>query len=298
MSKGRVSEVVKNLIKVGNENTGFAQSLQKVNILSCENGKLKAEFKVDETMTNHYGTLHGAFSSLILDNLTSYALVTHPKAKSAGVSANMYIEYLKTAKIGQVLEVDAIAIKVGNILGFTEMALKDKETGQLIVKGTHTKFVVSLEHAFNYTLFKMSKGRVSEVVKNLVKVYNESKGFAQSLQKVNILSCENGNLKAEFKVDETMTNQYGTLHGAFSSLLLDNLTSYALITHPKAQNAGVSVTMYTEYLRSAEIGQVLEVDAFSTKVGKILAFTEMILKDKETGQLIVKGSHTKFVGER
>lgn len=57
-------------------------------------------------------------------------------------------------------------------------------------------------------------------------------------------------------------------------------------------------TIFFRYLRSAQIGQVLEVDAISTKVGKILAFTEMVLKDKETGQLIVKGSHTKFVGER
>lgn len=47
------------------------------------------------------------------------------------------------------------------------------------------------------------------------------------------------------KIEPEMCNSVGTLHGGFSPLLLDNLTSYALISHPKKPHLGVSVDMHT-----------------------------------------------------
>jgi len=47
---------------------------------------------------------------------------------------------------------------------------------------------------------------------------------------------------------------------------------------------------------AAKPGESLLLDAKALKVGQRLAFTECIITKEEGGALVLKGSHTKFVG--
>ena len=49
-------------------------------------------------------------------------------------------------------------------------------------------------------------------------------------------------------------------------------------------------------MNAAKVGEELLVDARALKIGRQLAFLECELRSKETNKIILKGSHTKFVG--
>ena len=50
-------------------------------------------------------------------------------------------------------------------------------------------------------------------------------------------------------------------------------------------------------MKAAKIGEEVLIDAKLLRKGRTLAFLEVELRNKETGVLLVKGSHTKFVGK-
>lgn len=51
------------------------------------------------------------------------------------------------------------------------------------------------------------------------------------------------------------------------------------------------------YLRAANIGDEILVQANTVKSGKTLAFLEVTIRNKTTNDVLIKGTHTKFVGE-
>ena len=50
------------------------------------------------------------------------------------------------------------------------------------------------------------------------------------------------------------------------------------------------------YLKAAKDGETIVIDCNTLKAGKTLAFLDIDIKKKETGELVAKGSHTKFIG--
>ncbi|KAK9719294.1 Thioesterase superfamily [Popillia japonica] len=124
-----------------------------------------------------------------------------------------------------------------------------------------------------------------------------NKGFDRVIDKVKVVSADNGGCVAEFTVQEEHTNPMGTLHGGFSATLIDDVSSFAL-RGVLGNKMHVSVAMNISYLKSAKIGEEVVVDAQTLKVGKNLAFLLVTLKNKQSGELLVKGSHTKFILEK
>lgn len=66
--------------------------------MSAGNGKLEAEMKVEEKHTNIFGTLHGGCTATLVDCMSGYALLTHPKlvdkitsSPHSGVSVDMHM---------------------------------------------------------------------------------------------------------------------------------------------------------------------------------------------------------------
>ncbi|XP_066253509.1 acyl-coenzyme A thioesterase 13-like [Euwallacea similis] len=121
------------------------------------------------------------------------------------------------------------------------------------------------------------------------------KYFDKVLQKVNVIALGHGSCRAEVKVAEEHSNVLGGLHGGFSATLVDVISGYALSSHKKGAMPHVSVHLNTEYIKGAKIGDEIEIIADTVRVGKNLAFLEVFIKNKHTGDLLVKGSHTKFM---
>ena len=106
-----------------------------------------------------------------------------------------------------------------------------------------------------------------------------------------------GRCVASLKIEEEHTNRGGTLHGGLSAVLVDNISTLALtLPEGEAFNYGVSVNMDLSYLKAAKIGEEVLIDAKVLKRGRTLAFLEVELRSKATNEVLVKGSHTKYVG--
>ncbi|GJQ81633.1 hypothetical protein Trydic_g8512 [Trypoxylus dichotomus] len=129
----------------------------------------------------------------------------------------------------------------------------------------------------------------------LTKFLLDSKGFDKICHSVKVLTASNGSLKAELKVTSEHVNIVGGLHGGYIATLVDVLSSLGLLSHEKGLKPSVSVNMNINYLSSAKEGDTVEILSNTLKVGKTLAFLNVELKNKETGVLLAKGSHTKFL---
>lgn len=70
------------------------------------------------------------------------ALMTKNDCDSVpGVSVDIHVTYLKSAKAGDVVQIEADTIKAGRNLAFLECYLKHKKDGSVIARGSHTKYV-------------------------------------------------------------------------------------------------------------------------------------------------------------
>uniref|UniRef100_T1GK59 Thioesterase domain-containing protein n=1 Tax=Megaselia scalaris TaxID=36166 RepID=T1GK59_MEGSC len=89
---------------------------------------------------------------------------------------------------------------------------------------------------------------------------------------VEILSCADGKCSAKFNVSDEQVNMGGGLHGGFTATLVDNITTYALMS--KGTHPGVSVDLHVSYLKGAKEGDSVLVDATTVRAGKNLAYIE------------------------
>jgi len=85
------------------------------------------------------------------------------------------------------------------------------------------------------------------------------------------------------------------MHGGFSAYLVDSVTTAALMTN-EGGLPGVSVDMHMTYMKAAKLGELIEIEAKTVKKGRTLAFLECEIRNAETGAVLVKGNHTKFIG--
>jgi len=124
----------------------------------------------------------------------------------------------------------------------------------------------------------------------------DCKGFDRVLEKVKVVKAENGNCVAELKVEDDHTNIMKRLHGGLSATLVDSITSFALLTYEKCAGIhSVSVDLHLTYVKGAPVGEEIIIHARTLKTGKTLAYLECEIKNKATGELLVKGSQTKFL---
>lgn len=122
---------------------GFERIFSKLKIISLESGKCTAELKVEEEHCNLLGSLHGGVSATIVDSVSTYALASHKFGAMPHVSVNINMEYLKAAKLGEEIQIIADTVKVGKTLAFLAVEIKEKNSGTLLVKGTHTKYLMN-----------------------------------------------------------------------------------------------------------------------------------------------------------
>jgi len=141
----------------------------------------------------------------------------------------------------------------------------------------------------------MAAGKqVTAMLQKFLKVCANSGTLDTALGACKVVSATPGNCVISLVVDKTHSNQGGTLHGGFSAHLVDSITTAALMTNDSSP--GVSVNMNLTYMKAAKIGEEILIEAKTVRKGRTLAFLECQIKNKETGALLVTGSHTKFIG--
>ncbi|KAH8201414.1 hypothetical protein TruAng_004414 [Truncatella angustata] len=118
--------------------------LSDVRIHAATKGNVKARLTLTKNHINSGGGIHGSVSATIVDWAGGMAIATWDLRERTGVSVDIHVRYLSSAKEGDEIEIEAAADKVGGSLAFTNIIISkvvDGEVGPIVAKGTHTKYV-------------------------------------------------------------------------------------------------------------------------------------------------------------
>lgn len=132
-----VKAIVENIVK----SNKFGQCLKKLEIVSAGDGKCKAELVVSEEHLNHGGTMHGGFTSTLVDCVTTYAVMTAGTG-APGVSVDLHVTFMKPALPGERITIDATTVRAGKTLAFLAVDITKNKGKDIVAQGRQTKFFV------------------------------------------------------------------------------------------------------------------------------------------------------------
>jgi len=87
---------------------------------------------------NRLGTLHGGLIATLIDITGSLAVASHG-LEFTGVSTDISVSYIGSAKLGNEINITAICEKLGLNLCFTSAIIRHGD--KLIAQGRHTKYI-------------------------------------------------------------------------------------------------------------------------------------------------------------
>jgi acyl-coenzyme A thioesterase 13 len=129
--------------RVKNDSAIYRLVLSDVEIIGATRGHMQARLNLTSDHVNSRGTIHGAVSAAIIDWAGGMSIATHGYEKT-GASVDIHVTYLSTATVGDLLDISAVADRVGKTMAFTTIKISkviDGEVGPLVSKGSHTKFL-------------------------------------------------------------------------------------------------------------------------------------------------------------
>ena len=118
--------------------------LSDAEIISATKGTATARLVLGKNHVNSRGTIHGAVTATIVDWSGGLAISTHGLEKT-GASVDIHVTYIGTAQVGETIEIEATANKVGRNMAFTSIRiykLSDGKPGPMVATASHTKFIV------------------------------------------------------------------------------------------------------------------------------------------------------------
>lgn len=126
----------------------YAFLLTPVQITSASKGHVVARLPLSQNHMNSNQSLHGSVSATIVDWMGGMAISSCDLREKSGVSVDIHATYQSGAKVGDEIEIEGIAEKVGGSIAFTKINIykvEGGERGRVVVTGTHTKFVKGSE---------------------------------------------------------------------------------------------------------------------------------------------------------
>jgi acyl-coenzyme A thioesterase 13 len=126
----------------------YAFLLADAKIVSATKGSATARLTLSKKHVNSRGTIHGAVSATIVDWAGGISIATHGLEKT-GASVDIHVSYIGTAKVGDTIEIEATANKVGRSMAFTTIRIykldDDGKLGPLVATASHTKYITAHE---------------------------------------------------------------------------------------------------------------------------------------------------------
>jgi acyl-coenzyme A thioesterase 13 len=108
-------------------------------LVSFGNQRVLLKMPIHSIHLNKDNGLFGGITASLIDIGGSLAIANHFDSPITGVSTNLQVNFIRAAKLGDVVTVDAQCDKVGKNLAFTSISLFVDD--KLIANGTHTKYV-------------------------------------------------------------------------------------------------------------------------------------------------------------
>ncbi|XP_078433968.1 thioesterase superfamily protein [Wolffia australiana] len=113
-----------------------------VRIERIEPGRVLCSMKVPPRLVNEFNTLHGGATMSLVDILGSAAILTMSHT-TTGVSVEINVSYVSSARTGEEIEIDSKVLRVGKSIAVVSVELRKKATGEIIAQGRHSKYLAA-----------------------------------------------------------------------------------------------------------------------------------------------------------
>lgn len=118
--------------------------LDDIQLTYAAKGVVRARLLLTKNHVNTHGGIHGSVSATLIDWVGGIAIAAWDNRDKAGVSTDIHISYVSSAKDGDSIEIEGKCDKVGGTLAFTTATIwkiVDGQRGPVVATGSHTKFV-------------------------------------------------------------------------------------------------------------------------------------------------------------
>ncbi|KAL2126991.1 hypothetical protein VTI74DRAFT_11501 [Chaetomium olivicolor] len=116
-----------------------------VRFTHARKGLFTARLRLGVQHLNSAGGIHGSVSATLVDWAGGLAIAAWDLRSATGVSVDINISYLSSARLGDEVEIEGRVERVGGNLAFTEVRIfkvdRNAERGAVVASGRHTKFV-------------------------------------------------------------------------------------------------------------------------------------------------------------
>ncbi|CAH1436248.1 unnamed protein product [Lactuca virosa] len=106
-----------------------------------ERGRVLCSMKVPPRLLNVGNSLHGGATAALVDVVGSSVIMTMDSVATTGVSVEINVSYLDAAFVGDEIEIEAKALRVGKAVAVVSVEFRKKKTGKIIAQGRHTKYL-------------------------------------------------------------------------------------------------------------------------------------------------------------
>ncbi|OIW29369.1 Thioesterase/thiol ester dehydrase-isomerase [Coniochaeta ligniaria NRRL 30616] len=120
--------------------------LSELQWVSASHGRIIVRLRLQPVHLNSKRTLHGSVSATIVDWAGGMAIASTGLQKT-GVSTDIHISYVSTAKDNDMIEIEAWVSRVGRSLAYTMVEIRKVggdlgNKGPIVCTGSHTKYLV------------------------------------------------------------------------------------------------------------------------------------------------------------
>lgn len=115
-------------------------------VSAASEGRVIAEMVLEPKHVNSLGGIHGTTSAAIIDSIAGMAIVAKAGGEKTGVSTDIHVSYVSSARVGDTIEVECWLNKLGRNMAFTTIEIRKKGGDgkggrKVLVTGSHSKFV-------------------------------------------------------------------------------------------------------------------------------------------------------------
>jgi acyl-coenzyme A thioesterase 13 len=119
----------------------FLLGNQALTFISATQGSFKAHLTLAPIHVNSRKTLHGGVTATLVDWAGGLAIATHGLEKT-GASVDIHVTYISTAHVGDTIEIEGTANRVGRSMAFTTVKItKLGDTPVIVATASHTKYI-------------------------------------------------------------------------------------------------------------------------------------------------------------
>ncbi|CAG8793622.1 28679_t:CDS:1, partial [Dentiscutata erythropus] len=90
---------------------------------------------------SHLKVINGGMIGMLINISGSLAIASKGMLSSAGVSTDINVSFINSAKEGDILLINSECIKFGKAMAYTDVKIYNKNTKKLIAQGRHTMYI-------------------------------------------------------------------------------------------------------------------------------------------------------------